>query len=107
MDSTPMSHQLAVLYAFSCSADIWSNLTTEGSGYHLQAQHTRAGEMCMNSDVICSTHNSVRKAQLPTALFLTFGKNSDMICTTYNRIWREGGKRFGMRDCPKGGHSDF
>ena len=65
MDSTPMSHQLAVLYAFSCSADIWSNLTTEGSGYHLQAQQTRAGEMCMNSDVICSTHNSVQKARLP------------------------------------------
>lgn len=49
-----MSHQLAVLYAFSCSADILSNLTLVGSGYHLQAQHTSAGEMCMNSEVICA-----------------------------------------------------
>ena len=55
IDRTPMSHQLAVLYAFSCLADILSNLTLLGSGYHLQAQHTRAGEMCMNSDVICNS----------------------------------------------------
>ena len=55
MDNTPMSHQLAVLYAFSCAADMLSNLTLVGSGYHRQAQQTRAGEMCMNSEVICST----------------------------------------------------